>query len=44
MRGLPFQSVDFKLTGPPYLMNYRDRCSINEAGNRGGHDSALYFC
>ena len=25
MRGLPAESVDFILTDPPYLVNYRDR-------------------
>ncbi len=35
MRGLPWASVDFILTDPPYLVNYRDRSGRNVANDSG---------
>ena len=37
MRSLPWASVDFILTDPPYLVNYRDRSgrSVANDGNDG---------
>ena len=34
--GMPAESVDFCLTDPPYLVNYRDRSGRTLAGDRGG--------
>lgn len=36
LAGLPGQSVDFCLTDPPYLVNYRDRSGRRLAGDRVG--------
>jgi len=35
MRSLPWASVDFILTDPPYLVNYRDRSGRNIANDNG---------
>jgi site-specific DNA-methyltransferase (adenine-specific) len=36
MRGLDAESVDFILTDPPYLVNYRDRSGRSIAGDGNG--------
>jgi site-specific DNA-methyltransferase (adenine-specific) len=35
MCSLPWASVDFILTDPPYLVNYRDRSGRNVANDNG---------
>jgi site-specific DNA-methyltransferase (adenine-specific) len=35
MRSLPWASVDFILTDPPYLVNYRDRTGRSVANDAG---------
>jgi DNA modification methylase len=41
MRQLPAQSVDFVLTDPPYLVNYRDRTGRSVQNDAGNHSSWL---